>query len=101
MKLGTIFFGIVLLVLFGCGGGGGGNGGSNATVTGRVIQVETGAAPNPTASVQMANSSVFTDASDGSFQLTAPAGSTSITVDTRTLTSGVWVFTVPPVSGVF
>lgn len=100
MKPGTFLFGLVLLVLFGCGGGGGGNGSSNATVTGRVIQVETGAAPNPTASVQMETSSVFTDASDGSFQLTAPAGSTLITVDTRTLTSGVWLFTVPPVSGV-
>ena len=99
MKLGTILFGLVLLVLFGCGGGGGG-GSSTATVTGRVIQVETGAAPNPTASVQMGSSSVFSDASDGSFQLTAPAGSTLITVDTRTPTSGVWLFTVPPVSGI-
>ena len=99
MKLGTILFAFVLLMLFGCGGGGGGNGSSNATVTGRVIQVETGAAPNPTASVQMGTNSVFTDASDGSFQLTAPTGSTTITVDTRS-PSGVWVFTVPPVTGV-
>lgn len=100
MKFGTVLFALVLLVLFGCGGGGGGGGSSNATVTGRVIQVETGAAPNPAASVQMDAGSVLTDASDGSFQVTTPTGSTTITVDSQTPTTGVWVFTVPPVTGV-
>lgn len=101
MKWGSAFFALLTLALIGCGGGGGGGGGGSnaATVTGRVIQVETGAAPNPTASVQMGNSSVFTDPSDGSFQLQTSNGNTQVTVDTRSA-SGVWTFQVPPVSGV-
>lgn len=69
-------------------------------MTGRVIQVETGAAPNPQASVQIGSNSALTEASDGSFQVSAANGSTSIVVDTQTVSSGVWAFTVPPVSGV-
>lgn len=101
MKWGWLLFVPLLLILFACGGGGGGGtGGGGATVTGRVIQVETGSAPNPVASVQIGSNSTLTDASDGSFQLQAASGSTQIVVDTRTVASGVWTFTVPPVQGV-
>lgn len=97
MKIGQIGLALMVLVFLGCGGGGGGGGGGGtATATGRVIQVETGAAPNPTAAVQIGSNSVFSDASDGSFQLDASIGSQTITVDTRTVASGVWVFQVPP-----
>ncbi len=103
MKLWHGLFALMILVFLGCGGGGGGGGGggSDATATGRIVQVETGAAPNPTAAVQIGSASVFSDASDGSFQIDTNVGANDITVDTRTVASGVWVFDIVPlVSGV-
>jgi len=96
----ALFF--LILVFLGCGGGGGGGSSSNdATATGRIVQVETGAAPNPAASVQIGSGSVLTDASDGSFQLDAKVGSSVLTADTQTVSSGVWVFNIVPlVAGV-
>ncbi len=81
-----------------CGGGGGGGGG--ATIVGRVLQVATGGPPSPQASVQAGSDSTLTAVSDGSFQVGAPGGASSLTVDTRTAQSGVWIFSTPPASGV-
>jgi hypothetical protein len=81
------------LVSSGCGGGGGG-GGATSTITGQVLQVETGGAPNPQVSVQAGSGSVLSSAVDGSFTLSVPAGSTTVTVDTRS-SAGVWTFTIP------
>lgn len=53
------------------------------TLVGNVLQVATGSAPNPPASVQVGSRSVLTDAADGSFTLTAPAGTTSVLVQTN------------------
>lgn len=85
------------LVLIACGGGGVG-GSRNATLNGRVLQVETGGAPNPSASVQVGTVTVQTDPTDGTFSISVPEGATAITVDTLS-SSGVWVFPIPPASG--
>lgn len=77
-----------------CGGGGGG-GGSNVTITGIVLDVETGAPTNPQSSVQAGSGSVLTSAVDGSFSLGAPSGTSSLTVDT-TNSYGVFTFSIPP-----
>ncbi|MGJ8491259.1 hypothetical protein ACSFB2_13645, partial [Glaesserella parasuis] len=74
----SVFLGLVLL-LAGCGGGGGGvtaNTG-NATLTGRVLDVNTGGAANPAASVQVGSSSTLTDVTTGAFALSVPALTTS------------------------
>ncbi|MGE3127148.1 MAG: hypothetical protein AB7F50_08050 [Fimbriimonadaceae bacterium] len=75
------------LLLSGCGGGGGAVGGLLVTLTGRVIWVETGAAPNPAATVRSGSISNTTDLSDGFFTLIVPSGATSVTV-TFTPTGG-------------
>ena len=77
----SVFLGLVLL-LAGCGGGGGGvtaNTG-NATLTGRVLDVNTGGAANPAASVQVGSSSTLTDVTTGAFALSVPALTTSALV---------------------
>jgi hypothetical protein len=91
---------LMALGLNACGGSGGGGGGSSTgnTITGAVVYVETGGAPNPQASVQVGSASVLTDSSDGSFTLNVPAGTTTVTVDTKS-SAGVWTFTIPAVSG--
>ncbi|MHB8637533.1 MAG: hypothetical protein ACYC96_13775 [Fimbriimonadaceae bacterium] len=93
MKRLVVLFGFgACLLLNGCGGSGGGGG--TATITGRVIYVETGGAPNPAATVQVGGATIATDASDGSFTLpTAPAGATTLTVNTNG-SGGVWTFTI-------
>jgi len=93
----ALTMGALTLMLAACGGGGNGGGG---TVVGRVLQVETGGPPNPQASVQTSSASALTSTADGSFQVGAPDGSTSLTVDTLTQSSGVWVFSIVSVSGV-
>lgn len=85
------------LAVSSCGGGGVT---ALATFVGRVLQVETGGPPNPQASVQVGSNSSLTSASDGSFQLSVPTGTTTLIVDSLTSTSGVWTFTVPAASGV-
>jgi len=88
---------VVLAIIIGCGGGGAGTN-PTAVLVGRVLQVSTGGAPNPQASVQVGSASVLTDVTDGSFTLTVTPGATSITVDSRG-SSGVWTFTIPAASG--
>lgn len=84
------------LVIAGCGGGGGS--GTSATLVGRVLQVATGGPPNPAGSVQSGSSSTLTSLADGSFQLGAAAGATSVLVDP--LNGGsTWTFTFAPASG--
>lgn len=85
-------------LLAGCGGGGGGGGQAAATLIGRVLNVETGGPTNPRSSVQAGSNSTLTSASDGSFALGVPAGTSSLTVDTLS-PLGVWTFAVPPASG--
>lgn len=87
-----------ILIILGCGGGGAGVNPATATLTGRILQVATGGAPTPRASVQVGTASVLTDATDGSFSLTVPAGTTAVTVDSLS-TSGVWSFTIPAAAG--
>ncbi|HMS56229.1 MAG TPA: hypothetical protein PKA27_12590 [Fimbriimonadaceae bacterium] len=85
------------LIILGCGGGGVG-GAQSATIVGRILQVETGGAPSPPASVQVGTATTLTDVADGSFSIAVPAGTTSITVDTLSA-SGVWTFNFPAASG--
>lgn len=80
------------LLLVGCGGGGGGG---SSTITGLIVQVETGGAPNPQCTVQVGGSSVQSSATDGSFSLSVPAGTSTVTVDTHSA-EGVWTFTIVP-----
>lgn len=71
-----------LALLAGCGGGGGGGGGGGQTgdVLGRVVWVETGAAPDPVASVRAGTASTTTDPVDGFFQVASPVGPGQLTV---------------------
>src|SRR5688572_10897098 len=91
---------VLLIALTGCGGGGGGNtgGGTGATITGRVLRVDTGGATNPPASVQVGSRSTLTSVVDGSFSLAVPPGTTSVLVDTQS-SLGVFTFTFPAASG--
>jgi hypothetical protein len=81
----------LLVLLAGCGGGGGGGGGTPTSVTGRVLNAETGAPPNNGATVTIGGASAQT-AADGTFTLAnVPSTTTSGTVassgaQTRTLT---------------
>lgn len=66
----SVLIAATLAVLIGCGGGGG-TGGGNATLIGRVLNIETGGAPNPSASIQGVSGapSTSSDITDGSFSL--------------------------------
>jgi len=88
---------LALVVIFGCGGGGGGFGGASATIVGRVLDVRNGGPVDPAVSVQAGGQSVQTQA-DGSFQVTAPQGTTSVTVDAGAF--GTFTYTIPAASGV-
>ncbi len=89
---------LAVLIIGACGGGGGGSiAPANATLTGRVLSVETGGATNPRSSIQVGAASVIQQ-DDGSFQLTVPAGSTTATVDTRSAW-GTYSFTYPAATG--
>ncbi|MBX3119848.1 MAG: hypothetical protein KF784_12340 [Fimbriimonadaceae bacterium] len=88
----------LLVVAFGCGGGGGGGG--SATLTGRVLNVVTGGPPNPASSVQVGQTSVFTNAADGSFNLTVPKGTTGLLIDTLGLGFGAFTYTFAGANGV-
>ena len=76
MRLLSLIASLALIV--GCGGGGGGSTGS-ATVNGRVINLTTGAPPDPAVSVQAGSRSTQT-AADGSFTISADENSTSLLV---------------------
>lgn len=90
----ALLLSVVAAALVACGGGGGGGGGGTTILTGTIVNVETGGAPNPQASVQSGGATVLSDASDGSFSLTVPAGTTSIAVVTNSA-DGTWTFTIP------
>lgn len=93
MKTRDLLFATLLLA--GCGGGGGSAG--NATIVGRVLDVQTGGPPSPQASVSVpSQTSVLTAIADGSFVLTAPAGTTQLLV---TSSYPPFTFTIPPASG--
>lgn len=100
-----VFAFLLAALLLGCGGGGGGGGGTTGTTTflvfGRILWIETGAAPAPAATVRVGSTSVTTDVTDGSFQLQAAQGSTTITVTYADGGGGapvVRTFTVPPIT---
>jgi hypothetical protein len=90
---------LAVLALGGCGGGGGG-GTTNAQLVGRVLWVESNAAPDPVASVSSGSNTTTTDVIDGSFVLAVPVGTTSVTVS---YSDGgppvVFTFTFPAASG--
>lgn len=86
-----------MLLLAGCGGGGGGSS-SSASVTGLVLNVDSGAAPNPQSTVQNGSNTTLSSSVDGSFSLPVATGATSLIVDSHS-TQGVFNFTIPPVSG--
>lgn len=95
---GTVAFGLMLLTFLGCGGGGGTS--ATATFVGRVFNVATGGPTNPQSSVSAGGSSVLTSSTDGSFQLPASSGATTIVVDSNSGSLGIWQFSVPAASGV-
>lgn len=97
-SLRAIIFAIALLTVFACGGGGTLGGGGSSTVLGRVLNVETGGATNPQSQVQVGSASGVTSASDGSFQVTATNGSSTVRIDTLSSSLGVWVFNISPIS---
>lgn len=97
--LALVLAAIFLAIALGCGGGGGGGGSSNPNILGRVLNVETGGPTNPRSSVQIGANSTLTSATDGSFTLPAPIGTSSLSVDTLQNGFGVWVFTFPPTTG--
>lgn len=68
------------LALSGCGGGGGGGGAGSVVLTGVVRWLPSAGAPQPSATVQVDSTTVSTNAGDGSFQLTAPSGASSLLV---------------------
>lgn len=90
---------LIVLGAISCGGGGGGGGATSAQMSGRVLNVITGGSLNPAGQIQVGDARALTDLADGSFSLAVPAGTTSLTVDTRNSSFGVWVFTVPTVTG--
>ncbi len=72
-----------LLAVVGCGGGGGGPVGT-ASIVGRVLDIQTGGPPSPQASVGVPSAgSVLTAVEDGSFTLSANAGSNQLLVTSQ------------------
>lgn len=93
---------VLFSLLIGCGGGGGGGGGSNggsggggATLVGRIVDVQTGAAPATPPSVQTSTQTVQA-AADGSFSVNAPVGATQVLIDSLTA-DGTFTYTFPSV----
>ncbi|MEX2243513.1 MAG: hypothetical protein WD716_06655 [Fimbriimonadaceae bacterium] len=92
-----LFLGLVLL---GCGGGGG-PAPVVAVLVGRVLWIESNAAPDPVASVTSGGNSTTTDVVDGSFQLDTALGATNATISWSDGGAPVvFTFTFPPASGV-
>ena len=74
----NLFAFLILLTLLACGGGGGPT--STITLTGRVLNVDTGAPFSSPASVQTSAASANTAVADGSFTVAASSGATGLTV---------------------
>ncbi|RYG36401.1 hypothetical protein EON81_09935, partial [bacterium] len=90
-----VFAALLLLVLLGCGGGGGGGSSTDGTTgvtqtvfSGQVIDVATGIAVTPAATVTIGGSSTQTE--DGLFSVTAPR--TSSQVNLTNTPYGNWNF---------
>ncbi len=94
----------LLLVMTGCGGGGGGGGttgGGQFTVTGIVQWLATSGPPDPVATVQIGTNTTTTNAVDGSFVLSGPAGASTITVTYRRASDPapiVFTYAIDPLS---
>lgn len=74
---------VIALFAAGCGGGGGGSttgGGTSYLLSGAILDVATGGAPNPAVTIQVGSSTTTSNAVDGSFFISAPAGTTSVAV---------------------
>ncbi len=79
---------LTLVIFAACGGGGGGSSIPNSVnVVGNIYWVETGAAPNPPATVRIGDVAVTTDEIDGYFSLDVPPGTHTLTI-TYVPTSG-------------
>ena len=74
----NLFAFLLVLTLIACGGGGGPV--SSVTLTGRVLNVDTGAPFSSPASVQTSSASSNTAIADGSFTVAASSGVTGLTV---------------------
>lgn len=100
MKVKVICLLLAGVVIAACGGGGGGGITTPkvATVVGKVVDVSTGGAPNPQASVQAGSASTLTASVDGSFNLVVPEGTTEISIDPRN-GEPVFRFTFPAATG--
>lgn len=102
MKRSLLVIAAACLIVAGCGGGGSSTNtsttGTPGTVVGRVLNVETGGPLSPAATVQVDSNTTTTDASDGSFTVSANAGAKTVLVDTHAL-FGVWSFAIPAVNG--
>ncbi len=84
---------IAIVIIAACGGGGGGGGAATVTLVGRVLSIETAGGTVPSSSVQVGAVSALTSA-DGTFQLTVPAGTASVLIDTRSAW-GTFTYTFP------
>ena len=76
--ISRIFALLLILTLIACGGGGSPT--SNITLTGRVLNVDTGAPFSSPASVQTSAANANTAVADGSFTVAAAGGATGLTV---------------------
>lgn len=94
---------LVALVLTSCGGGGGAGGGTTTrfNIVGRVVNISTGSVPDPVVSIQAGDRTTTSSASDGSFVLAAPAGTTSVTVIYKIGSADLQtsVFSIAPLAG--
>ncbi len=79
-----------------CGGGGSGGGSGTVLLTGRVLSVVTDGPANPAAGVQAGSVSTTTSPADGSFELNASTGATTVLVDPKIQSWSVFSFTFPP-----
>ena len=102
MRRGCAAIFLAGLVLLGCAGGGSGGGPANATLFGRILWIESNAAPDPQASVSAGLGSTQSDIVDGSFTLEVSVNTDSVLVS---YSSGggeppvVMEFTFPPARG--
>lgn len=92
--IARLFSFVVALVLFiGCGGR---SVQVTFQVTGRVLSVTTGGAPNPAASVQIGRTTALTEAGSGIFVLQAAQGASSLTVSQPGILT--FVFSILPIT---
>lgn len=78
MRIRLLALFALVLTLIACGGGGGGGG--NVSLSGRVLNIDTGAPFPSAATVQTTAGNASAAISDGSFLVPAPKGATSLSV---------------------